>query len=299
VRERTFQLYVARESFRAYYGLMINFGPAGVPTTLVSRKPEHGIREVARLGLDCMEIEFVRGVRMGDEAAARVNQARKETGITLTAHGPYYINLCSQEADKAEASVERILETARRCFACGGVSITFHAAYYQDRNPELIFRMVAERLRGIRQRLEKEGVRVAVAPELTGRPSQFGSLPELVRLCREVPGIRPCIDFAHFVARQNGASNNYEGFRALLSSLKQGLGPGALKDLHMHVSGIEWGSRGERKHHRLKESKFDWEALLQALVDMEVSGVMVCESPVMEEDALILKQEYQRRKNII
>lgn len=278
---------------------MIKFGPAGVPKSLTSRKAEHGIREVARLGLDCMEVEFVRGVRMKAEGAARVNQARKETGISLSAHGPYYINLCSPEEDKIEASVQRVLDTARRCFQFGGESITFHAAYYMDRPPDLISKMVADRLREILQSMKKEGLEVAVSPELTGRPSQFGSAAELVRLCREVPGIRPCIDFSHFVARNNGRGNNYEGFRELLLSLKKGLGPSVLKSLHMHVSGIEWGKKGERKHRPITDSEFDWEALLKSLVDLDVSGNLICESPAHVEDALMLKKEYIRLREAI
>ena len=80
-------------------------------------------------------------------------------------------------------------------------------------------------------------------------------------------------------------------------SLERGLGPSALKGLHMHVSGIEWGPKGEKKHCRIMESQLDWEALLLALVDLRVSGIMICESPATEEDALILKKEYLRLKD--
>ena len=80
---------------------MIRFGTAGIPTTVKGRGLVEGIKEVRRLGLDCMEVEFVRGVRMGDATAVRAGEAAREAGVALTAHGPYYINLCSLEPAKA------------------------------------------------------------------------------------------------------------------------------------------------------------------------------------------------------
>ena len=44
----------------------------------------------------------------------------------------------------------------------------------------------------------------------------------------------------------------------------------------------------------MKESRLQWKALLRALVDCKVSGIMICESPVMEDDARVLKKEYLR-----
>lgn len=274
---------------------MIRFGTAGVPAGLKSRRAEDGVREVARLGLEAMELEFVRGVKMSAESAARVRAAAEETGVALTAHGPYYVNLASTDPGTAEASVGRLLDAARVCSECGGHSVTFHAAFYQGREPEVVFALVVAKLRELKARLEKEQVKVKISPELTGKPSQFGSLDELIRLGRTAPGVGLCLDFSHFAARENGRENNYEGFSSALKALQRGIKASALRDLHMHVSGIQWGEKGEQKHLMLRDSDFDWEGLLRALIAEKVGGVLICESPVMEEDAMFLKREYLRR----
>jgi deoxyribonuclease IV len=274
---------------------MILIGTAGIPHSCKSRKTEDGVREIARLGLGAMEVEFVRGVKMTPAGAARVREAARETGVALTAHGPYYINLVSLDPETAAASTRRVLDTARRAHEFGGRSITFHAGFYQERDPEAVFNEMAGRFREVRQTMIEEGLTVTVAPELTGKPSQWGSLDELIALGRAVPGVAPCIDFAHYVARDAGEHNDYAGFKAALGAVKKGLGAAALKSLHLHVSGIEWGPRGEKRHLRLAEGAFDWEALVRALVDMAVSGIMICESPVLEEDALVLQKEYLKQ----
>jgi len=269
------------------------FGPAGVPLSVKSGKPEDGARECQRLGLDCMELEFVYGVRMTEPGAAKVRQAAEETGVRLTAHGPYYINLCSQEPAKVAASVKRVLDTARRGSQCGAESITFHAAFYQGRPADEIFAGVKERLREILAALKKEKVKVDVRPELSGKASQFGSLEEIIAVSRQVPGVLPCVDFSHNYARTAGRNNTYAEFAAVLEALKKGLGPGILKRLHLHVSGIDYTPKGERKHLELGKSEFNWKELLRALADYRVEGFCICESPNLEQDALLLKKTFQ------
>lgn len=274
---------------------MILFGPAGVPLSSPTRNSEDGVREVKRLGLDLMEVEFVRGVNMSAASATSLGKVAAENGIALTAHGPYFINLCSEEEDKVEASIKRILDTARRCHQFGGRSITFHAAFFQKKDPEAVFECVVGQMTDILQTLRAEGVTVAVAPEVTGKPSQFAGVDELTRLAQAVPGLSVCIDFSHHAARLAGKENNYEGFCRALQMVKDRLGPEALRNLHMHSSGIEWTPKGEKKHHRLADSDFKWKEMVRALVDFEVGGMLVCESPAMEDDALILKEEYLKR----
>jgi len=80
----------------------------------------------------------------------------------------------------------------------------------------------------------------------------------------------------------------------VLEQIGARLGRGALERLHVHVSGIEFGPKGERRHLPLRESKFRYRELLRALHDTRVSGWVICESPAMEDDALVLKRAWRR-----
>ena len=91
----------------------LRFGPAGVPHSAKDRSTEGGIRRVDELGLGCMELEFVRGVKMGESVARSIGKSAREKGIALSAHGPYFINLNAREAEKITASQERLLHAVR------------------------------------------------------------------------------------------------------------------------------------------------------------------------------------------
>jgi deoxyribonuclease-4 len=270
------------------------FSVSGVPRSAAGTDTLSGLARVAELGLGGMELEFVHGVRIQDALALRVGARAAELGLWLTCHGPYYINLHAVEADKRQASVKRILDTARAAQKVGARSITFHAAFYLKQPPAEVHAVVRDALAGIVETLRAEDNPVQVRPELTGKPSQYGDLDELLRLSREVPGVLPCIDWSHLHARTGGGHNDRQAFEAVLDRVADALGPAALRDMHMHVSGIEYSAKGERKHLEFSEADFRYQELLEALAARGVRGVLVCESPTQEDDTLVLQKAYAR-----
>jgi len=269
----------------------LRFGTGGTPHSTPRPGSEAGIRRIKELGLGAMELEFVRRVSMGEKTARRVEKVARELDVALSVHGPYAINLNSAEADKVEASRQRILAAARAGWLCGARSIVFHAAFYGSDSPARVYERVKAHLTELTEQLRQEGIDVLLRPETTGKHSQFGSLEEIIALSREVRGVAPCIDFAHIHAR-TGNCNSYRDFAFILATVKRELGEEALENAHIHVSGIAYGRGGEREHLNLQESDFRYQELLQALKDFDVKGLVICESPNLEEDALLLQNTY-------
>ncbi|MEE9520768.1 MAG: TIM barrel protein [Dehalococcoidales bacterium] len=267
------------------------FGTAGVPHSAKSRSTTSGIERIAELGLGCMEIEFVRGVKMGEAGASLVAEIATKKGIKLSAHAPYYINLNAREPEKVKASQERLLQTARIASLCGAESVVFHTGYYLGDPPEKVYDTVKKYLAETLNQLKRENNQVRIRPEIMGKHSEFGTLEEVFDLCTELEGLSICIDFAHWHAR-TGKFNSYPEFASILSQIEQRLGRAALDDMHIHVSGIHYGAKGEIKHLNLKESDLRYVELLQALKEHQAEGIVICESPNLEEDALLLQATY-------
>lgn len=269
------------------------FGTGGAPEALEAKDTVSALRFLGTLGLDVMELEFVRGTFPGAETARMIARSAGEHGIRLTAHAPYFINLNSPEPDKVVASRERIVKTAHIGSLCGAESVTFHAGFYHGESPEEVFRRIETELIWVMGEIRMLGAEVDVRPETTGKPSQFGSLDEALMLSAGIEGLHPCIDWSHLHAR-TGAVNSAREFRAVLDAIRNMLGDRELAFLHMHVSGIQFGPRGEKKHVDVRESDFNYEDLLRVLKDNGVSGFVICESPHREDDALLMKELYGR-----
>jgi len=268
------------------------FGTAGIPHSARSKITIDGIERIAELGLGCMEIEFVQGVKMGEAGARLVADTATKKGVKLSAHAPYFINFNAHEPEKIRASQDRVLQTARIAALCGAESVTFHAAFYLGDPPEKAYSTVKKYLAEMLNQLKRENNRVWIRPEVAGKLSQFGSLEEILNLSTEIEGLAPCIDFAHWHAR-NGRFNSYPEFTSILLQVKERMGGAALDDMHIHVSGIAYSKKGEIKHLNLKESDFQYTELLKALNDYDASGIVICESPNLEEDALLLQATYK------
>ena len=267
------------------------FGTAGTPRSTRNQTTIDGIERIAELGLDCMELEFVRGVRMGEGSAHLVADVATRERVRLSAHAPYFINLNAREPEKVKASQGRILQAARIAAICGAESVTFHAAFYLGDPPEKTYKTVKKYLGEILNQLGRENIRVRLSPEVTGKASQFGTIDELLSLSAELKGVAPCIDFAHWHAR-TGKFNSYPEFTSILGQVEERLGRAALDDMHIHVSGIRYGGKGEISHLDLGESDLRYVELLTALKDYGVKGIVICESPNLEEDAMLLQATY-------
>jgi deoxyribonuclease-4 len=267
------------------------FGTGGTPHSAKSLSTIDGIEGIVELGLGCMEIEFVQGVRMGEAGAHLVKETAIKAGVKLSAHGPYFVNLNAREPEKIRASQDRILQTARIASICGAESITFHAAFYLGDPPEKAYIMVKKYLEEVLHQLKRENNRVWIRPEIMGRLSQFGTIEEVLNLSTELERVAPCLDFAHWHAR-TGQFNSYQEFASILEQVEERLGRAALDNMHIHVSGINYGKKGEIKHLNLKESDFQYAELLKALRDYDAKGIVICESPNLEEDALLLQATY-------
>lgn len=270
----------------------LTFLTAGMPLTTGKGSYSRAFEVLEELDLDGMELEFVHGVRMSAETRELVKNKRKEKNLILSAHAPFYINLNSPEEDKVEASVQRIIETGVAANDTGAFSITFHAAYYMKRDKEDVYQQIKSKITRISELFTKEGINVWIRPETTGKPTQWGDLDEIIRLSKEFENVLPCVDFSHLHARSAGEFNTYDEFSRILEKIGKELGSLALENFHGHLAGIDYGAKGEKKHLILEESDMNYKDLMKALKEFNVKGALVCESPNIEDDAVLMKNYY-------
>ncbi|MBA7479077.1 endonuclease 4 [subsurface metagenome] len=276
-----------------YYDEMAGllFGTAGIPLSTWPQTTIDGIKRIAELGLGCMEIEFVRGVCLSEADANLVAEAAQSTGVKLSAHAPYYLNFNAHEPRKIRASQGILRKAARIASICGAQSLVFHTGFYLGDPPQVAYQAVKKYLKEVLSRLKEENINMWLRPEVSGKGSQFGTIDEILELCTELEGIAPCIDFAHWHAR-SGGFNSYPEFASILRQINDKLGKAALDNMHIHISGIAYGQKGEKSHLNLKESDLRYTELLKALKDYSVKGMVICESHNQEGDSLLLKESY-------
>lgn len=268
----------------------LNFITAGMPLRTGKASYPKAFEVLKEMNLDGMELEFVHGVRMSDSNRDFVKEMSKD--FVITAHGPFYINLNSQEEEKIDASLQRIIDTAYVAKQAGAFSITYHAAFYMGKDKETVYNQVKTQTRRILDVLENENINVWIRPETTGKATQWGDLDEIIRLSKDFEQVLPCVDFSHLHARSVGEYNTYDEFSKILEKIGTEIGQYALENFHGHLAGIEYTSKGEKQHLNLENSDMNYKDLIKAMKKFGVKGALVCESPNIEDDCKLLKDYY-------
>jgi len=250
----------------------IKIGPAGT-----GGSSKEGFELTSKEGLDAVEVEFTYKVWMKKEDALKINSLNKKLGLQLSIHAPYFVNLASKEKEKVHASKARILKSCEIGHYLGAKYIVFHAGFYQGRDKEEIYQLIKKEIIDMVKTIKLKKWDIMLAPETTGKASQFGDLDELIRLKKETK-CHLCVDFAHLKARYNGVIDYDE----IMKKLK-GLG-----HIHAHFAGIEWTEKGERRH-KLTETK-DIKELISYLKKYKIDVTIINESPDPFGDALKMKR---------
>ena len=258
--------------------MAMRIGPAGAD----GRGYMKALHKAARMGLGCVEVAFTYGVRMKPEEAEAVGALARQKDIRLSIHAPYYINLAADDPAKLAASKERILASCRMADLMGARNVVFHAGFYQGHSAEATFARIAGAIEKLQAVVQKNRWIVTLCPETTGKPSQFGSLDELLMLARET-GCEFTVDFSHLLARAAGSLDYGE----VLDRLP--------RRFHGHFSGIDYGPKGERKH--LRTTRKFFLPLAEALAGRSLDVTLINESPQPYADAAMMKRVIRQLLN--
>lgn len=198
----------------------------------------------------------------------------KTLGLSLGCHLPFVINL-GREENKNRSS-EYLAKGLRLADMLDGVAV-FHPGYYGGRDFEQLRVDLLEILEQTLSRVPHGKGKLGI--ETTGRTTEIGTVDEVLSLVKGIDSERlvPVIDFAHIYARTLGKFPKcLDDFTSVLDKIETELAP---QRFHLHVSGIEYGKGGEKRHRSVKTCAPALPYLIQALKQTGIEFHMVIESP--------------------
>lgn len=274
----------------------IRFGVAGCPPNFwkssYGQDSTNNPLWLASIGLDAYEVQFTHGIRITKEKALLVREHSEEKGISLSLHAPYFVVLTSLEERVVKNSIELMIKCVEFASYLGSKKVILHPGPYRGDAQEA-FKRCMKNLEVIKRNTSKEDI--FIYPETVGRKDFLGSLEEVIRMCKALDILRPCIDFAHLYAREGGSPSKAEDFRRIFDYVGEELGFDTLKGLHCHFYPVEFDRRGERCHRNFKEGLYGprFEPFLETVLDYGIVPTIICESKeAQDEDALLMKTYY-------
>jgi len=276
--------------------LSFQFGTVGSPLG-TPKKPGGSVGAIEfskSIGLNTLELGWVQSVRVTEATCALIKEMALQQNVSLSVHAPYFFNLNATDEEWPK-SRKRLMDAAHYGNLAGATDIIFHPGSYFERPPKDVLKVAIPRLKDCVKELRKAKNPVTLRPETMGKSAMLGSLEDTLAMSEAIKGVQPCVDFAHLHARPgDGTMNTVKEWTKLLEAYQAALGKDALKSLHIHLSGIEYGPKGEKNHLALGKSDLKLNALLEVLKDFGCAGRILCESPIMEEDAQNLKKAWMK-----
>lgn len=268
----------------------MRFGPAGYPTIGKKSDPEGSLKYTRELGLDCLEVEFVRGARISEERAHEIGKCAKDLDIRLSCHAPYFISFNSDNPETIDKSVGWVMDTVKAAHNLGAFIIVIHAASY-GKHPETALENVTKGLIRCREQMDDLKIDdVTLGVETMGKKGQFGTLKEIAQVMKEVDGVHPVLDVAHVHARDVGCLKTKQDMQDLIDEFFPIAGPVP----HFHISCIHYGEKGEINHLPLSAKDPDLQMLADVLEDSDADCNFVCESPLIEKDAVVFRDMFPK-----
>ena len=271
------------------------FGTVGAPIS-TPKKPGGSVGAIIHLhslDLSAFELGWVQSVRISEEKCAEIKRNAVENNISLSVHAPYFINLNADDEEWPK-SRQRLMDAAYYGNLAGATDIIFHPGSYFESPADEVLKIAIPRLQACVSDLRKAGNPVRLRPETMGKQAMLGSLEDTLIMSKEIEGVFPCLDFAHLHARPgDGSVNSSSEWKDIISLYVRYLGESALASLHIHLSGIEYTPKGEKNHLPIRESDLHIQELLSVLKSGGCGGRILCESPILEDDAIYLQDLWQ------
>lgn len=272
------------------------FGPAGVPPMfrLIGATTSDVPRLLHEEGLDAFEYQASRwGTKpqIKQVDAQRLGEEAKKNDVKLSMHGSYFINLAGKK-EVVEASKERILAAATAADWMNAYVVVFHTGFYGRFEKDYALKTCISALKEVSSKMKSFGLKAKLGPETMGRKSQVGTIDEIITINKEIDNTQLVVDWGHLHALHHGALKTVDDIRQIALKIERELGIQALRNMHCHFSKIEFGSSGEKRHHTLDEAAYgpDFSMLAKVILEFEMHPVVICESPILDVDALKMKE---------
>jgi len=300
---------------------MIRFGPSGNDILFYAQGNKTSVQApawLAAMGLSAFEVNFGRGIKMGDKMAQELGAEARKHNIAVSIHAPYYINLASPDpayVKKSYGYIKSCLDVARKINSplqgegvappkggdgVGPSRLVVHIGSQCDLPREVAIENCKRNIKWVADELVKNGFTdFLLGIETMGRPKAIGNVREVCEICRDAgPYIVPVLDFGHINAIERGSlQKNPARFREVIDYCIETLGREKMERVHIHFSAIEFTQNGECRHTTLDDPKwnFPFEPLAQVIKEYKLQPTIICESEdIMAQDAKQLLDIWQK-----
>ncbi|MBU7019322.1 MAG: TIM barrel protein [Theionarchaea archaeon] len=257
----------------------MRIGVAGIPVDYKKKGIIRGIEGIKDLGLDALEYQMGRGIRLTKEKAQEIGECGKQYNIEISVHAPYYLNFSvkDESLQKWTGALRQTVGLAQLMHS--SITVIHPGWAVKNVKRELSLKNIISNL--------QEFTRVGV--ETMGKINAMGHFKEVLQICSNTGHI-PVLDFAHIHALTPLKSK--DDFLAIFEEVETELGH--QNRFHTHFTAVEVSNGEEKKHLPIEEGEPHFMYLVEAVQEMGYNVTVICESPELDRDAVKMKYLFMK-----
>ena len=234
-------------------------------------------------------VTLTSGIARSYPELRQLRQMADELDVALSIHTPYYMDLVG-EGELSFRSMDSIKWGGLMAQELGATIVVTHMGLYGDVSAKTAQKHIKEKVHTLAKWYKKQRISVPIGLELSGRQEIFGSLPEVLKTCKEIDGVTPVVNFSHYHAREGGILKEPKDFGKLFDDVEECV-DGAI---YAHFSGVEHEGGNEKRFTSIKKGDLRFEPLAEAIVDRNQPITIISGSPLLEHDAMYMKVILER-----
>jgi deoxyribonuclease-4 len=234
-------------------------------------------------------VSLTSGIAKSYQELRNLRDMADELDVELSIHTPYYMDLIG-EGELCFRSMDSIRWGGLMAKELGATTVVTHMGLYGEISERTAQKKIKERVGSLAKWYRKNGIKASIGLELSGRQEIFGSLKEALKVCKDVDGVIPVINFAHYHARESGILREPKDFDDLLDDIWDYTSG----RFYAHFSGVEHEGGTEKRFTSIKKGDLRFEPLAEALVERNQPITIISGSPLLEHDAMYMKVILER-----
>jgi len=221
-----------------------------------------------------------------------VGKVAKEVDVRLTLHTPYYMKLTDYQGDLVEKSKRGFKYSSVMADALDANMVITHLGIKNESMSDEDIRDASiENVREIRDWINAElSNDLKIGIEVQAGEDVFGSLDNVLDVCKKVSGTIPVLNFAHLKAMKEYDLEEPEDFEEIFDKCKNFI----KNDYYVHFSGVEVRSEEEYRFTPIKRGDLNFEVLVDHLLESWDDVTIISGSPLKEHDAMYMKVIFER-----
>jgi deoxyribonuclease-4 len=204
------------------------------------------------------------------------------------------MNLALDKGELLEKSMNNVLGSGSIAHDMGAKYVVIHGGFYGRKSKKEALKLVKGNVRKLRNAYVKKKLKPRIALEVAGKQKLFGSLDEVLEVCKSVKDVVPALDFSHIHARCDLCLRSKEDFADVLARVKRTL---KRRQFYIYVSGAKYSGNDEITHTPLKKSELKINPAIECIAEKKYDAFIIANSPILEHDALSIKNTIERFNN--